>query len=168
MNVKRLYVGVSDTRGTDIGIVGENQGRRYRIDRNRRALVVVAYSGDYRRDVIGGRTHVVEYAESHYRAALRMVGTVDDVSDIVQITGDFRELCVTLRIAELQEYVLRGLRDLADVREAVLGEPEGDQRFVLFLDVGVYRLVRLYFFYSYHTQKLLRFQPQFSTSAYVT
>ena len=138
-----------------VGLVRQNQRGGNRIHRRSRLFVVVANRRDDNRDFLRIHAHAPQNRHRHDRATVRVVGAVDDVSDIVQITGDFRELCVTLRIAELQEYVLRGLRDLADVREAVLGEPEGDQRFVLFLDVGVYRLVRLYFFYSYHTQLLI-------------
>ena len=85
---------------------------------------MVAYRRRYCGNIGCRKAKIVKNTESHYRAALRVVDAVDKITYIMQITGDLHELYVMLRIAERFKYVPCRVRDLGDMRKAVLGISE--------------------------------------------
>ena len=84
-----------------------------------------------------------------------MIDPVDDVSDIVQIARDLRQLRIALGKAHRDQDVVRGLRDLADMRKAVLGVAQSDQRLVRFADVGLDGFVSFDFIKCNHRSPIL-------------
>ena len=100
VDVEGGRVCIADTAAANIGLVGQDQGCRHRIDGNAGTLVVVADGGDDGGHLSGIAAHVIQDAPGHDSTGLGMVLPVHQIADVVEIPGDFRQLHRPLVIAQ--------------------------------------------------------------------
>ena len=131
MNIEGCRIGIANTGAAHVGLVGYYESRRNLVYGNARSLVVIAYRGYDRCNILGGHAEIVKNSERHYRAALRMLYSVDEVAYIVKVARDPCKLYGVRVASDVGQYFRRRIRNLANVREAMLGEAEGAKRCLL-------------------------------------
>ena len=150
MDVEGGGVLVPDTAAADVGLVRQNQRRRHSVHRLAGALVVVADGGDDGGDLLRVAVQIVQNAERHDGAGLRVVDPVHQIADVVEVACDLRHLHGPLRIAQGLQNIPRRLRHDGHMGEAVLREAQCNQRFVRPLDIGADGGVVLHVFKGQH------------------
>ena len=99
---------------------------------------------------------------SNIGPGLGMVHPVDDIADIVEITGDGGQLRVPLGIAQRQQDAAGGVRHLGHMGEAVLGKTQRDERLVRLADIAADLLAVLNILVTnFHGNRLLWLIGQF-------
>ena len=141
MYVEIRAVRIPDAAAAHIRLVGQNQRCGDRIDRKCGGFVMVADGGDDSRDIFRIRAHLVKNPERHDRAALRVIDSVDNIADIMQVSRHARKLCLTFAVSEHPKDAAGAVRYLDDVGEAVFRIAKRDERFVRFQNVGSDRFI---------------------------
>ena len=83
------------TRAAHVALICQDQRRRNRADRRRRLLIVMPDGGDNLCGLVRRKAQTRQNIEGEARAVLRVVMAVDEISDIVHIACDLRELTGT-------------------------------------------------------------------------
>ena len=89
---------------------------------------------------------MIEDPESHDSARLTVLDPVDEIADIVKISGDPGEFDRSFVVPERFEYVPRGFGNKSYVSETVLGKSERGERHIRLTDIGSDFFVVLDFF----------------------
>ena len=91
---------VADSRGAYIALIRKDQCCGNRIDRKRGFFIVIADGRADGCDLLGRKIELVEQRERHDAAAVGVVHTVDDVADVMQASGNFRQLTGALIVTQ--------------------------------------------------------------------
>ncbi len=100
VDIEGIGIGVSDSAAADIGFIGDNQSGGDGIHGNARTFIMVTYSGNDKSEVIGRHIHFFKDTKSHEGTTLGVVNTIDEVSDIMKISGDTNEFDIMLGVIE--------------------------------------------------------------------
>ena len=103
------------------------------------------FRSDDIRDILHVGAEPAEKLVGHHRAGLGMAGTVYNIADVVQIPGDPGELRLPLGIAELEQNVLRDVRHMDDMGEAVLRVADVEHRLVGLQRVNCMWMAKIFF-----------------------
>ena len=144
MDVELMLVRLLHTTPPHIRLIRENQRRRDGAHGLSVALIVVADRTDDRGNVFGRYVHAVQDAKRHQRTGLRVIHTVDDISEIMHPRRGQRQIHRVLIEAQLLQNIRRPLTHHAHMREAVLREMQRLHRLVLLPDVGRHIVIRLH------------------------
>ena len=150
MYVKACNVGVAHTAAAHVRFIGNDERRRYIVDRHARALVVVAYGGNDCRRLGSVHAHFVKNTESHHRAALGVIHAVHKVSYIVHIRRNAGKLDLACVLSQRFKNVCAACAGNAHMGKAVLRVAESGQRFVRLLYICFYIFAVLYVLVCYH------------------
>ena len=107
MNIKGILALVPYPGMAHVGFVRQDQGGGNVAYRLGGALVVVADGTDHFRALLRVHPHLIQQPEGHNGPALGVLLPVDDVADVVEISGDLRQLRLPLALAQGQQDPLR-------------------------------------------------------------
>ena len=85
-----------------VGFIRQDQGRGNVAYRLGGALVVVADGADHLSALLRVHPHLIQQPEGHNGPALGVFFPIDDVADVVEISGDLRQLRLPLALAQGQ------------------------------------------------------------------
>ena len=149
MGVEGFFVVVLDTASSNVGFIRNDKSRRHGADGFSGSFVVVSdchYDiGNFRRI----HSHSVENSESHNGSALGMVASVDNVSDIVEISGNFNKFNFPFGIAESFHNICGFFRNKTNVGKAMFRKTDCFKSIARFLNINFDRRVVFYHFISY-------------------
>ena len=91
-----IDLGTTFSAAAYIGLVRNDQGRRYLIYRNSGALIVISNGSNNGRNVFWIHSDMIENTERHQRSALRMIHTIDKVANIVHIRRNLSDFNIVL------------------------------------------------------------------------
>ena len=112
---------------------------------------MIADGADDERGLVRIDIEMIEDTEGHKCTRLSVIDTVDDIADIVHISGYLCQLHIPFAIAELLQNISRAVSHLCYVGKAVLGKAELTEDVVCFADIGIYLLILLYLFVCQHS-----------------
>jgi hypothetical protein len=87
----------------DVAFIRKDQRRRNGMDRRARLFVVMADGGRDDCDIVVVHAEFLQDLPRHQRAAVRVIGSVDGISDVVHVAGDLRKFDRLFVIAQLPQ-----------------------------------------------------------------